>query len=135
MRSARHCRAASSRVLAGIVTFGLVLRLLATVICHSPGLPLTSIAIDDVLGPVVICTSHGLQPLVDDQSPGQAPSALEHCPACALVTVLDLIIALVVTLATLGFGKLPVPIPSSLIRLPDHLRCGSVRSRFPPLPA
>jgi len=89
-------------------------------------------AVDGILGPLVICTSHG----ADASAPDGAPSPLlptEHCPACALLAKVAVIPAplLVSEVAAQDAASLR-PMPPQARRLAEHLGPGHVRSRAPP---
>ena len=88
--------------------------------------------VDDVLGPLVICTADGAKENPDHGGSGRhAPS--DHCPACVPVKPLVLAVAVILT----GFDFPPSP-PSRPARLQSrspaiHVSLGGVRSRAPPL--
>lgn len=88
---------------------------------------------DDLLGPLVICTSHGpqvLDPGGDIPEPGDASSS--HCPGCTLVKSFAL------ALAPLPPEFLPPPQSGPSIgwspTLPavSRLKLGGIGSRAPP---
>ena len=109
----------------------LVVKMLAAVICHPQLSNAANQVIDDVLGAIVICTSHGPQPLTDgDREPAQP--LVDGCPACALVKVFGL--ALLLAISRLAFSLLlvisgPWVAPPAL---PRRLWLGSIQSRAPP---
>lgn len=90
--------------------------------------------IDDILGSIVICTSHGPVTAAGD---GQSSprSTADHCPACTLLS--KIVLVLTVILAAIAFpAPLSVrPIPVRARSLPVHLSLGGIRSRAPPLSA
>jgi hypothetical protein len=115
--------------------------LLASVLCMAPAKALAPV--DDLLGPLVLCTEHGPQPI-----PGAAPGTAvpsnggqdqhdgksSHCTACTLLAGLAMAIALV--FARVAFpARIFRPFPASARTLADHLSLGGIRSRAPPLPA
>ena len=140
--------------------------MLAATLCHpelSSGMPR---AVDDLIGQLVMCSGHGAavaastvgkaMPVASaaevqaPKSPGsgtlssdipspELPSrpAGEHCPACAVVQALALlvVVAALSLLTTLPDRPLAPWLRAARELLPDHLRSGSVRSRAPPLPA
>ena len=93
---------------------------------------MATVPVDDVLGPLVICTADGAK-----QAPGHggsgrhAPS--DHCPAC--VTVKPFVLAVVLILTGIDFPLSPASRPTRLqSRSPAvHLSLGGIRSRAPPL--
>jgi DUF2946 family protein len=112
--------------------------LLATVLCVVPSVPAKAGLVDDILGPLVLCTEHGPQAVPDagaaagqGQQDGKRSS---HCTACTLLAGLAIAFALV--FARVAFpARLFRPFPSSARTLADHLGLGGIRSRAPPLPA
>ena len=130
-------RLRTSRRVAWVAVIALALRLLLPVLT----LPVAgaagsaAAALQDVLGPVMICTSHGLVPLEDGSQPSPQPVTMDHCPACALAKVLSLAVMLAVVLLvvarprSLAWPLLPAP------RSPHRLRPGGISARGPPLPA
>ena len=91
--------------------------------------------VDDVLGPIVICTADGAKgaPEGGSGSGGHAPS--NHCPACVTVAQFALVVAIVLTAVV--FPLLPAARPARLqaCSLALHLSLGGIRSRAPPLSA
>jgi hypothetical protein len=88
----------------------------------------------DLLGPLVICTGHGLQAAPSDD--GKAPEAPgKHCPMCLTPSVFALIIALVAAalLAPLSVERRFAP--HLCATFADGLRRSGLGSRAPPLPA
>jgi DUF2946 family protein len=88
--------------------------------------------VDSILGPLVICTSHGTETVPPDG--GSSPhSPSDHCPACTLVAKIALVVT-VVLLATAALPALPAvrPVPVRSRRLAVHLGPGGIRSRAPP---
>jgi peptidoglycan/LPS O-acetylase OafA/YrhL len=97
---------------------------------HTQAAPATGV--DELLGPLVICTAHGAQTEQrsgGDGSPRQLPPS--HCPACLLHAK----IVLAVAAATLGIDFSappepgPPPHPDALV---IHLDLGGIGSRAPP---
>ncbi len=110
---------------------------LAGAICYLPTQARAAAGpvMDDVLGQLVICTSHGAQPAATgDQQP--APNDKRgHCSSCTLLASFALAVALV--FAAIAFPAFTIryqPRPG-LRTLADHLSLGGIRSRAPPLPA
>lgn len=122
------------RMMVWLAIMALVVRVVAALVCHPPVSNTPSHVIDNVLGPIVICTSHGLQPLMDggnDREPAQQ-SSIDHCPACALVQVFGL--ALLLAFSHVAFSLLRVVAGPWLAPrpLPRRLRLGAIQSRAPP---
>ena len=94
-------------------------------------------AVDDILGPLVLCTEHGPQAVPGNDVSGSGQNKRDgksgHCSACALLAGLAL--AFVLLVAPIAFPE-PIfrPFPSRARTLADHLGLGGVRSRAPPLP-
>jgi hypothetical protein len=89
--------------------------------------------VDDILGPVIICTSHGVQELADEGDvPKPGSPGGSHCPACTIVK--SFAFALVPPLlefewpaeSVLHIGWSPTLDAVSLLRL------GGIGSRAPP---
>ena len=92
----------------------------------------TASLLDDVLGPLVICTADGAQAAPGHGgSGGHAPA--NHCPAC--VTVAQFVLAVAIILTAIAFSLPPAARPTRLqLRSPAvHVSLGGVRSRAPPL--
>jgi hypothetical protein len=95
-------------------------------------------AADDILGPLILCTEHGLQTVPGNDVSGSGEDKRDsksgHCSACALLAGLALAFALLIA---------PIAFPERTFRrfrlqartLADHLSLGGIRSRAPPLPA
>jgi len=88
--------------------------------------------VDDVLGALVICTSHGAQPLTSDGDTSPSTPSPEHCLICTLLGTFQ--VALLVL--TLAFVLVPRPAlkPAGACdrRLADHICFGGIHSRAPP---
>jgi len=88
--------------------------------------------VDDVLGPLVICTADGAK-----ENPGHGGSGRhgpsDHCPACVTVKPFVLVVAVIPT--SVDFPLSPASRPSRLqSRSPAiHVSLGGIRSRAPPL--
>jgi hypothetical protein len=109
--------------------------LLASVLCLAPAKAV--VPVDDILGPLVICTEHGPQAVPDGAVPGsggegQRDGKSSHCTACTLLAGLALAVALV--FAVIAFPvRVFYPFKSAARTLADHLSLGGIRSRAPPL--
>jgi hypothetical protein len=96
-------------------------------------------AVDDILGPLVLCTEHGPQTVTGSEASGggkdQRDGKSSHCPACTLLAA-GLALALAVLVAPIAFPeRIFRPFPSRARTLADHLSLGGIRSRAPPLRA
>lgn len=91
--------------------------------------------VDDILGPLVICTAHGAQPLERDRDPsppGQTQSGF-HCPSCVLSKCAAVAIAIgLQTFPELSrSADLPYEAPSACR---FRLNLGGIGCRAPPFP-
>jgi hypothetical protein len=98
--------------------------------------PVTAAAlVDDILGPVVLCTADGAKtvPGGGSGSGGHAPS--NHCPAC--VTTAQFVLAVILVLSAVAFPLLSTqgPLLRQARALALHLGRGGIRPRAPPLSA
>ena len=88
--------------------------------------------VDDLLGPLVICTADGAKMVPGNGGSGRhAPS--DHCPDCVTVKPFAFAVALADT--AIAFPLQPA---AMLARLPSrspavHVSLGGIRSRAPPL--
>jgi Protein of unknown function (DUF2946) len=88
--------------------------------------------VDDVLGPLVICTADGAKMVPGNGGSGRhAPS--DHCPDC--VTVKPFAFAVAVVETAIAFPPQSVARPARVeSRSPAvHVSLGGIRSRAPPL--
>lgn len=127
------------RAFVWLAILALTLRVLVAAFCHPQSMPNSGQTIDDLLGQVIMCTSHGPQSSADPAKPAPEtpPPTQDHCPACALVKALAFAAFFALVLAWINSGSRP---RAAWVRaagelLPDHLRHGGNRSRAPPLPA
>jgi hypothetical protein len=127
----------SARVKGWLGIVAVLSNLLASVLCMAQANAVA--AADDVPGPVVLCTEHGLQVLPGSDPAGgsgqdQRDGKTSHCTACTLLAALALAVALV--FAAIAFpARVVRAIQSAARTLADHLSLGGIRSRAPPLPA
>jgi hypothetical protein len=94
--------------------------------------PVTAVAlVDDILGPIVLCTADGAKTVPGHGSGGNAPS--NHCPAC--VTTAQFVLAVVLVVSPVAFPALSAqgPLPRQPRALALHLGRGGIRPRAPPL--
>ena len=110
--------------------------ILASVLCMAPAKAVAPV--DDLLGPLVRCTEHGMQVVPGSDAPGgsggdERDAKSSHCTACTLLAGLALLAAFV--FAAIAFPvRILLPFRSSARTLADHLSLGGIRSRAPPLP-
>jgi hypothetical protein len=126
------------RVMGWLGVVAVLGNLLAGVVCMMPAK--AAGLVDDILGPLVMCTEHGPQTVPDSTAnpggngKGQPDAKSSHCTACTLLAGLALAVALV--FALLAFPERIFRAFASRARtLADHLSLGGIRSRAPPLPA
>jgi hypothetical protein len=104
---------------------------LLAAMCAAPAKP-AQVA-DSILGPLVICTSHGAVTASEDGGSNPPQSPTKHCPACAVLGKVALLPA-PPPLVEAETPDLPGvrPMPTHSWRLAEHLGPGHVRSRAPP---
>src|SRR5262245_13257424 len=128
------------RVMGWLGIVAVLSNLLTSVLCMAPARALAPV--DDLIGPLVLCTEHGPQTVPGndpagrggDQRDGQGDGKSSHCTACTLLAGLALLVAFVFT--GIAFPAQVVrPVTSAARTLADHLSLGGIRSRAPPLPA
>jgi hypothetical protein len=122
------------RVMGWLGVVAVLSNLLAGMLCMAPAKAVAPV--DDILGPLVICTEHGPQTVPDGAVPGggegQRDDKSSHCTACTLLAGLALAVALV--FAAVAFPvRVFYPFQSAARTLADHLGLGGIRSRAPPL--
>ncbi|HEY7551152.1 MAG TPA: DUF2946 domain-containing protein [Hyphomicrobiaceae bacterium] len=110
---------------------------LASVLSMAPAKAVT--AVDDILGPLVLCTEHGPRAVPGSDVSGGGEDNRDgnngHCSACTLLAA-GLALALAVLVAPIAFPeRIFRPFPFRARTLADHLSLGGIRSRAPPLPA
>ena len=130
MESRRERRCVIGRV--GVVA--VVSNLLASVLCMAPANAV--VPVDEILGPLVICTEHGSQTVPNGAVPlgseGQRDGKSTHCTVCTLLAGLALAVTLV--FAAVAFPvRVFYAFKSAARTLADHLSLGGIRSRAPPL--
>jgi Protein of unknown function (DUF2946) len=90
--------------------------------------------VDDVLGLLVLCTSHGSQTLTQDGGNSVPEPASAHCWMCTLLAALTLVTGILLLLPlALGLPRVRRFFSSGVRTLADHLCLGGIRSRAPPL--
>jgi hypothetical protein len=123
------------RVMGWLGVVAVLSNLLASVLCMAPAKAVAPV--DDILGPLVICTEHGPQAVPDGAVPGsggqdQRDGKGSHCTACTLLAGLAIAVALV--FAAVAFPvRVFYPFKCAARTLADHLGLGGIRSRAPPL--
>ena len=116
--------------------------LLASVLCMTTAK--LAAPVDDILGPLVLCTEHGPQAVPGGDGPGapvpgnsgqdQGDDRRSHCTACTLLAGIALLAAFI--FAAIAFpDRIFYAFKSSARTLADHLSLGGIRSRAPPLSA
>jgi hypothetical protein len=104
---------------------------LLAALCTAPAKP--GQVADSILGPLVICTSHGAVTASEDGGSNPPQSPTEHCPACAVLAKVAVLPApLPMAEATARDAASVRPMPPHARRLAEHLGPGHVRSRAPP---
>lgn len=130
-----ECRRQRPRITGWLGVVAVLSNLLASVLCVAPAKAVAPI--DDILGPLVICTEHGPQTVPDGAVPGsggqdQRDEKSSHCTVCTLLAGLALAVALV--FAAVAFPvRVFYPFKSAARTLADHLSLGGIRTRAPPL--
>jgi Protein of unknown function (DUF2946) len=122
------------RVMGWLGVVAVLGNLLASVLCVAPAKAIAPI--DDLIGPLVLCTEHGPQAVPGNNAPGgggdQGDGKSSHCTACTLLAGLALLAAFV--FAAIAFPvRIFLPVKSAARTLADHLSLGGIRSRAPPL--
>jgi hypothetical protein len=84
-------------------------------------------AVDDILGPLVICTQDGAQGLADDGGSPQHPNST-HCPSCTLAKHVILLIAMPAAEFAVPSRSEQELNPTPAARVAGHLRPGCIRS-------
>jgi Protein of unknown function (DUF2946) len=131
MRAARNSR----RWLRWLGVIAVLSNVLAGAVCHMSGQAQAAAGpIDDVLGPLAICTAHGEQAPAPNgnHDPG---GKFAHCAACTLLAVFGLIVALVVAAVAFPSTFIFYQLRLGARTLADHLSLGGIRSRASPFPA
>ena len=124
-----------SRAMSWLGVVAVLGNLLASVLCMAPAKALAPV--DDLIGPLVLCTEHGAQTVPGSDVPGsregdQGDGKSSHCTACTLLAGLALLVAFI--FAAIAFpARILLPVKSSARTLADHLSLGGIRSRAPPL--
>lgn len=128
MREARNGR----RWVGWLGIIAVLSNVLAGALCHMPAQTRMAVGlIDDVLGPLSICTTHGEQtPAPAGRNSGdEKPS---HCTACTLLSAFALLVALAVAAIAFPTTVVFYRWRPSARSLADHLSLGGIRSRAPP---
>jgi Protein of unknown function (DUF2946) len=123
------------RVMGWLGVVAVLGNLLASVLCMAPAKAVAPV--DDILGPLVLCTEHGPQTVPGNDTPDgsggdQGDGRSSHCTACTLLAGLALLTAFI--FAAIAFPACIFPaFRCSARTLADHLALGGIRSRAPPL--
>lgn len=124
------------RVRAGLKLLGIIAILsnvLAGALCHMPSK--AAGLVDDILGPLVICTSDGASTVPHGGSGPEPDKKSDHCATCTLLGGFALAVALVFAAIAFPPWSVAYRIRIGVRTLADHLSLGGIRSRAPPLPA
>lgn len=124
------------RVMAWLGMVAVLCNILASFLHMAPAKAIGSI--DDILGPLVLCTEHGPQAVPGGDLPGgrggEQRDGSGHCAACVLLVGTAILVAFL--LVAVAFPvRIVLPFKSSARTLADHLSLGGIRSRAPPLSA
>lgn len=132
MRGARNGR----RWLSWLGVVAVLGNVLAGAICYLPtqARAAAGAVVDDVLGQLAICTSHGAQPAsaADPQSPAPANDKKSHCTACTLLVTFALAVAFAYAAIAFPPARIFYQRQTGARTLADHLSLGGIRSRAPP---
>jgi hypothetical protein len=133
MRSRRE----HAHVMSWLGVVAVLSNLLVSVLCITTAT--LAAPVDDILGPLVLCTEHGPQTMPGGDGQGapvpgkrqnQSDDRSSHCTVCTLLAGIAL-------LATFVFAAIAFPdrifyaFRSSARTLADHLSLGGIRSRAP----
>ncbi len=119
------------RVMVWLGMVAVLCNILASVLHMAPAKAIGSV--DDILGPLVLCTEHGPQ-AVPGGSGGEQRDGSGHCAACVLLAGTAILVALLFVAVAFPV-RIVLPFKSSARTLADHLSLGGIRSRAPPLSA
>ena len=122
------------RAFAVLAMLALVANVVATAICHVPAASAGGL-VDDILGPLTICTTDGTGNIVHGGPEPGGKKADSGCTFCTLWKTFALTIALAFAAIVFPVTIVPAPLGQRVATLAEHLSRGSVRSRAPPLPA
>ena len=122
------------RAFALLAMLALVANVVATAICHVPAASAGGL-VDDILGPLTICTTDGTGNIVHGGPEPGGKKADSGCTFCTLWKTFALTIALAFAAIVFPVTIVPAPLGHRVATLAEHLSRGSVRSRAPPLPA
>ena len=115
-------------ILGWIAIIALLSNLLTAV---SLALPTAASLVDDILGPLTICTADGAKEAPGHGGPGR-PVASDHCPTCITAKHFALVIIIIPTRLNLAPARRAKPAPLQA-RVPAvHASLGGNRSRAPP---
>ena len=91
--------------------------------------------IDDILGPLTLCTTDGSGTIQHGGAPDPDRKAEGSCTICTLLKAIAVAVAL--AFAAVVFPVFPAAAPrrSGVRTLAQHSSFGAIRSRAPPLPA
>jgi hypothetical protein len=91
--------------------------------------------VDDILGSIVICTSHGAEYLQQDGGGSAPQSPSSHCPLCTLLAAFTFVCVVSLLAFALELPRVARLVSASGRTLADHICLGGIRSRAPPVAA
>jgi Protein of unknown function (DUF2946) len=122
------------RLFGVLAILALVANVVAGALCHMPKRAAT--LVDDILGPLSLCTSDGSGTIQHDGSaPDQSRKTHGSCTICTLFKAFAVAVALAFGTIVFPLFGAPVPQSAGVRTLAQHLSLGAIRSRAPPLPA
>ena len=123
------------RRLFGVVAIlALAANVVAGALCHMPKRAAT--IVDDILGPLSLCTSDGSGTIQHDGGPPDPSRKAEgSCTICTLLRAFAVAVALAFAAIVFPVFGAPAPQSAGVRTLAQHLSLGAIRSRAPPLPA
>jgi hypothetical protein len=120
------------RLLGWLAAMALMSNVLAIASIVRPTAAVT--VLDDILGPVALCTPDGARSLPGGPQPHEHAPA-DHCPACATLAKFALAAAVILAAFILPAPAGGGPAPSWQCPRPFRLGLGGISPRAPPVPA
>jgi hypothetical protein len=103
---------------------------LAGALCH---MPKAAGLVDDILGPLVICTADGASAVPHGGSGPEPDKRADQCATCTLLAGFALLVTLVFAAVAFPAWSVAYRLRTGVRTLADHLSLGGIRSRAPPL--
>lgn len=91
--------------------------------------------VDDLIGPLVICTSDGATTLPHGSGGSGPDKKSDHCTSCTLLAGFALLVALAFAAIVFPPASIRFQLRTGVRTLADHLGLGGIHSRAPPLSA